>query len=265
MLKTDAKSRLPAPLLDWAARDRVLHDHLSEVRYIARRIHDRLPRQVLLEDLVQAGVLGLIDAVDKFDPGRSVQFKSYAKFRIRGSILDSLREMDWSPRRLRRQARRLEAATSELSAQLGRAPSENELAEYLALDLSEFQRLLSELRGLELGSLQAHAREDMSATEAEPCQPNGPEEDPFCLCLRSEFKSLLAEAMNELNERERQVLALYYYEELTMKEVGAVLGVVESRVSQIRTAALLRLRARMQQLLVERSRLSPRDEVPTAL
>src|ERR1700757_2632644 len=119
---------------DPAERERLLGENLAEVRYIARRIHDRLPPHVPFDDLVHAGILGLIDAIDKYDPGRNVQLKSYARFRIRGAILDSLRQMDWSPRNLRRQARRIEEAHRDLAASLGRAPSEPELATHLGLD-----------------------------------------------------------------------------------------------------------------------------------
>src|SRR5947208_10134194 len=152
LTKTQAPGRQP---LDSEERQRLLNENLPEVRYIARRIHDRLPSHVPFEDLVHAGILGLIDAVDKFDPHKNVQLKSYARFRIRGAILDSLRQMDWSPRNLRRQARRIEEINRELAAELGRAPSEPELAARIGLSLSEFQQLLGELRGLDLGSLQA--------------------------------------------------------------------------------------------------------------
>ena len=237
------------PPMDVGAREKLLSEHLPEVRYIARRIHGRLPLHVPLEDLVHAGVIGLIDAVDKFDPFKQVQLKSYAKFRIRGAILDSLRAGDWSPRSLRRQARHLEEVHREIAAALGRTPTEIELAQQFGMALPDFQRLLGELRGLDLDSLQAHTGENLPETECSRHQPNGSDADPFTLCLRSEMKTHLVHAMNGLEERERQVLALYYSEELTMKEVGAVLGIGESRVSQIHSAIVIRLRARLQTLL----------------
>ncbi len=235
--------------LDPVEREHLLTEHLPQVRYIARRIHDRLPAQVSLEDLIHAGVLGLIDAVDRFDPSKNVQLKSYATFRIRGAIVDSLRAMDWGSRNLRRQARRIEQAHLDLKARLGRTPSEIELAAELGMSLGDFQHLLGDLRGLHLGSLQAEAAgsdggEDLGATAADDSK-----EDPFTMTLRSEMQALVAEALDDLEPKERQVVALYYLEELTMKEVGAVLGVGESRVSQIHSAALIRLRARLQQLL----------------
>jgi len=231
-----------------AERERVLMEQLPQVRYIARRIHERLPRHVPFEDLVHAGVLGLIDALNKFDQSKHVQFSSYSKFRIRGAILDSLREMDWSPRDLRRNARRLEEAHNTLRARLGRNPSEPELAAELGIDLRGLQLLLGEISGLEVGSLRVESPRD--GREEDLCEylQDDSEETPLFLCLRSEMKHLLARAIAELPEKERQVLALYYYEELTMKEVGTVLGVGESRVSQIHSMALVRLRARMSEL-----------------
>lgn len=230
--------------LDHEERQRLLLENLPEVRYIARRIHDRLPSHVPFDDLVHAGILGLIDAVDKFDPSKNVLLKSYARFRIRGAILDSLRQMDWSPRNLRRQARRIEEARRDLAAQLGRGPTEPELATHLGLPLVEMQHLLGELRGLDLGSLQG-ASEDGNAEDTAVALASRPEDDPFQQTFRAEVRTMLAEAIDELGEKERQVLALYYLEELTMKEVGAILHVGESRVSQIHTAALIALRSRL--------------------
>ena len=233
-------------------RERILLEQLPQVRFIARRIHERLPRHVPLEDLVHAGVLGLIDALNKFDRAKHVQFASYAKFRIRGAILDSLRELDWSPRELRRKARQMDEAYARISTELGRAPTEPELASALGMDLHSLQILLGELDSLEIGSLQIESPRD--GKEENLCEylPNAPEESPFFQCLQSEMKHLLTQVVSELPDKERQVLALYYFEELTMKEVGTVMGIGESRVSQIHTLAVIRLRARLQQLLVSR-------------
>ena len=234
---------------DKEERDRILLEQLPQVRYLARRIHERLPRHVPLEDLVHAGVIGLIDALNKFDSSKHVQFGSYAKFRIRGAILDSLREMDWGPRDLRRKARRVEEAERKLSLELGRAPTELEVAAELNMELREFQQLLTELDGLEVGSL--HLESPWDGKDEDLCDylPNAPEDTPFFRCMRSEMKELLARAIAELPEKEQQVLALYYLEELTMKEVGAVLGIGESRVSQIHSLAVVRLRGRLEDLM----------------
>jgi RNA polymerase sigma factor for flagellar operon FliA len=238
-------------------RERLLMQQLPQVRYIARRIHDHLPRHVLLDDLVHAGVLGLIDALQKFDAEKHVQFGSYAKFRIRGAILDSLREMDWSPRDLRRKGRRLEEAYNKLRSEIGRNPNEPELAAELGMGLRDLQVLLGEIDGLEVGSLRILSPRD--GKEEDLCEylPNEADETPLILCLRSEMKQILANAIEELPQKEQQVLVLYYYQELTMKQVGAVLGVGESRVSQIHSVAVVRLRARLGQMTGDASHLRP--------
>src|SRR5208337_2499561 len=164
-----------------AERERVLMEQLPQVRYIARRIHERLPRHVSFEDLVHAGVLGLIDALNKFDLSKHVQFSSYAKFRIRGAILDSLRELDWSPRDLRRKGRLVDSTYSQLSGKL--------------------QSLLAELDGLELGSLRVESNRDGKTEDLTDHVPSKPEETPFFQCLRSEIKHLLAQAISELPEK----------------------------------------------------------------
>jgi RNA polymerase sigma factor for flagellar operon FliA len=251
---------------DEAQRQRIVLEHLAQVRYIARRIHDRLPPQVLLEDLVHAGVLGLMDAVRKYDPSKNVQLKHYAEFRIRGAILDSLRQVDWSPRTLRRQARRMEQAVLDCKARLGRDPGEPEIAAELGVSLENLQHLLGDLRGLDVGSLQSEAND--SSREEEIQSPAGAEEeDPYHQAVRSEMMGLLEKAIGELADREREVLALYHFEELTMKQVGALLGIGESRVSQIHSAALLRLRVRLRELTEvgpARAKPGPRP-VPVAI
>jgi len=222
-------------------RDMLLMEHLPTVRYLARRIHERLPQHVDLDDLISAGVVGLIDAFSKFDHSKKVQFKSYAQFRIRGAILDSLRTLDWSPRELRRKGRAVEEAIRSVTQRVGRAPAEQEIATEMELSLTEYQVLLGDLKGLEIGSLHMERSED-SGDEELAYIPGSPEEDPLFRCLKGEMKQRLADAIDDLPEKERIVLTLYYYEELTMKEIGLTLGVVESRISQIHSSAVLRLR-----------------------
>jgi RNA polymerase sigma factor for flagellar operon FliA len=233
-------------------RDRLLLEHLPTVRYLARRIHERLPQHVELEDLVSAGVVGLIDAFSKFDHTKKVQFKSYAQFRIRGAILDSLRTLDWSPRELRRKGRAVEEAIRSVTHKLGRVPTEPEIAREMDLGLVEYQQLLGELKGLEIGSLHMERTED-SGDEELSYIPGSPEDDPLFHCLQGEMKQHLADAIEELPEKERMVLTLYYYEELTMKEIGLTLGVVESRVSQIHSSAVVRLRVALAGLQTDNS------------
>ena len=197
-----------------------------------------------MDDLVSAGVVGLIDAFSKFDHSKQVQFKSYAQFRIRGAILDSLRTLDWSPRELRRKGRAVEEAIRSVTQKLGRVPADHEIAREMDLGLSEYQQLLGELKGLEIGSLHMERIED-SGDEEMAYIPGAPDEDPLFRCLQGEMKQRLADAIDNLPEKERMVLTLYYYEELTMKEIGLTLGVVESRISQIHSSAVVRLRAAM--------------------
>lgn len=223
--------------------EQLLLEQLPQVKYIARRIHERLPQHVPFDDLLHAGIVGLIDAMHKYDATKNVRFASYAKFRIRGAILDSLRDMDWSPRDLRRKARRLEATMQKLQTELGHSATEPELAEAMGMTLEEFQHMLNEIRGLEVGSLQIESLEDGRETDLSENIAGPPDQDPLSLYMRTERKQMLAQAIARLPEREQQVLALYYQEELTMKEVGAVLGVGESRVSQIHSVAVARLRA----------------------
>jgi RNA polymerase sigma factor for flagellar operon FliA len=250
-----------ASRLEPVERDRLLLEQLPQVRYIARRIHDRLPPHVQFDDLVQAGILGLIEALHKYDPSKNVELKSYAKHRIQGAILDSLRELDWSPRPLRRKARQLEQAHQRLRARFGRSATEPEIALELGMDLKELHRLQGDLRGLDLSSLQEEFGEGGQDCESRTPHAPRPDEEPFSRCLQGEVKALLSEAISDLPPRERQVLALYYYEELTMKEVGVVLGVGEARVSQIHSAALVRLRARMRDLL-ENPKTRPEETIP---
>jgi RNA polymerase sigma factor for flagellar operon FliA len=238
-------------LLDEVQCEKLLLDHLPHVQYVARRIHTRLPPQVLLEDLVHAGILGLMDAVRKYDPSKNVQLKHYAEFRIRGAILDSLRLVDWSPRALRRQARRLEQAISRCKARLGRDPSEVEIAAELEVSLDSLQHLRGDLRGLDIESLQSSAED--SGGEPLDSLARSEDEDPYQQALRSEMTSLLELAITELPAREREVLALYHFQELTMKEVGEVLRIGESRVSQIHSAALSRLRAKLLEIVAKPS------------
>ena len=233
--------------LGFEKRQQLILDNLCEVRRVARRIHARLPKHVLFDDLVHSGVVGLIDALEKFDFTKNVSLRSYAQIRIRGAILDSLRELDWGSRSLRRQARRIEQARRELIAVLGRSPSELELAASLGIRLDKFQRILTELHSLSAGARQ-RPLEFTSLKEELAAASNSANEDPFQLCARAEVTSMLSEAVDNLGEKERQILALYYFEERTMKEVATVLDLHESRISQIIGLALEHLRARLREV-----------------
>lgn len=222
-------------------RERLLLEHLPIVRCVAGRIHRRVPPYVDLEDLVSAGVVGLMDASAKFDPARKVQFRSYAQFRIRGAILDSLRTFDWSPRDLRRKGRAVQESIRTLTARLGRPPAEGEVAKEMGMAIEEHQQLMSDLKGLEIGTLHSERNEESGEYELAHVAGRA-DEDPLFCCLREELEARLAYAIAQLPERERLVMTLYYFEELTMREIGFALGVVESRVSQVHAAAVRHLR-----------------------
>lgn len=227
-------------------REELILNELPQVNYIARRIHERLPRQVPFDDLVHAGVIGLMEAIRSYDATKLVPFKSYAKFRIRGAILDSLRALDWGSRPLRHKGRQLEEAISNLSKRLGRQPEEEEIAAELGISSDELYALAGRvdgaiLVGQQVGSVYDRA-EKHDLIESAPSR----DENPFELCVRTEAKERLAKAIGTLTEKEQMVISLYYKEELTMKEIAAVMQLGEPRISQIHTLALPKLRAALQ-------------------
>ena len=231
---------------DSKMRDRLILKYSPFVKYVAGRMAVNLPSNVEYEDLVSYGVFGLMDAIDKYDPQRAVQFKTYAKTRIRGAILDELRVLDWTPRSVRQKAKRLEKAYAELESELGREVTDEEVANHLELTMDEFKKLLEETRQSLV----------LSLDESEPGSENSAQsrldffEDlntptPEQRVGTKEIKKILAESINKLSDRERLVVTLYYFEELTSKEIGSILGVSDSRVSQLHTKAILRLRGRL--------------------
>jgi len=222
---------------------------LSQVYYIAARIRERLPQQVDLEDLVSAGVIGLMEAVRSFDSSKNVQFKTFAKFRIRGAILDSLRESDWGSRYMRRRGREIADVTAQLEVRLGRHPSESEIAEEMQIDLQQLHKIVAQIDSLHLAGQQVAVSNDRTETfDVIESAPSINDPDPFDLCLEGEMKSHLAEAISKLSEREQLILSLYYREELTMKEIAEVVGIALSRVSQIRQATMGKLKASLAHL-----------------
>lgn len=215
------------------------------MRLIARRIHERLPDSVSLDDLISTGVLGLISAIDHFDPTHNVKLKTYAEYKIRGAILDSLRGLDWAPRQQRKRAKQIEAAIAVLEQKLHRMPSEEEIAQQLGLPMEEYHEWLVEIRGVNLGSLETTSTED-SGRDLLKYISDDEENWPSRLLERSELERLLAEAIEKMPYLERTVLSLYYHEELTLREISKVVKLHESRVSQLKSQAILRLRAYMQ-------------------
>lgn len=233
-------------------RDRVVMEHLPLVKAIAVRVHESLPVHVELDDLVHAGILGLFDAATKFNPAKKVVFSSYAKHRIKGAILDSLRQLDWASRDLRRRHKQVEAITRDLSATLHRAPTEAEVAEKLGVEVERWRQMALDLRnvGLISASSRATDHDDLPAPEF----PSKPETQPDSMCAREQLREVLEEAMSTLPERYKKVVVLYYTNEMTMKEIGGVLGINESRVSQIHKSALEKMAVVLQSSGITSSR-----------
>jgi RNA polymerase sigma factor for flagellar operon FliA len=224
-------------------RERLILEHLPQVRLIARRIQERLPENISLEDLVSTGVIGLISAIDNFDPGHNVKLKTYAEYKIRGAILDSLRGLDWAPRQKRRQAKQIEAAIAVAEQQLQRTPTEEEIASQLGITIDEYHQWLVEIRGLNVASLE-YAGNDEGKELLHYIADEG-DHLPSTLLERAELERLLAASIEDIPPIERTVLSLYYQEELTLREIAQVVNLHESRISQLKSQAILRLRSRM--------------------
>jgi RNA polymerase sigma factor FliA len=229
-----------------AERDRLILEHLAQVRLIARRIHERLPGSVNLDDLISTGILGLISAIDRFDPTLNVKLKTYAEYKIRGAILDSLRGLDWAPRQHRKRSKQIEAAISEVEQRLHRCPTEEEIAAHLGATIEVYHEWLVELQGLNVGSLETAATDDEGNRDLLNFISDDKEFWPSSLMERSELQRLLAQAIAHMPEMEKTVLSLYYYEELTLREISKIVHLHESRISQLKSQAILRLRAYME-------------------
>jgi RNA polymerase sigma factor for flagellar operon FliA len=246
-----------APLWSHAQVDRntLTESHLPLVKFTADRLAAKLPPMVDRDDLMGAGMLGLLDAVDKFDPSRGVLFKTYAEMRVRGAMLDSLRTLDWAPRSMRRQGRAVETAYTELEQALNRPAREEEVATKLGMSLADFRRLVNDIKGLTITTLEQADEENVSPTMHVAVDPAL---TPLARYERAELRESLARAIDGLPKRDREVVALYYLEELSMKEIGSVLGVTESRVSQIHSQAVLRLRSALSHLGTSETKRSKR-------
>jgi RNA polymerase sigma factor FliA len=225
-------------------RERLILEHLPQVRLVARKIHERLPDSICFDDLLSAGVIGLINAIDNFDPAQNVKLRTYAEFRIRGAILDSLRETDWAPRLKRKQAREFEAAIARSEQRLGRIPEEAEIARELNLTIEDYRQKLTEMEALNIGELEFIR--DENETPVILKYTASPEEDSPAISLeRAELERLIASSIDRIPKVEKTVLSLYFYEELTLREIAQVMGIHLSRVSQIKSQAILRLRTSM--------------------
>jgi RNA polymerase sigma factor for flagellar operon FliA len=227
-------------------RERLILEHLPQVRLIARRIHERLPDSVNLDDLISTGAVGLISAIDRFDPSLNVKLKTYAEYKIRGAILDGLRGLDWAPRQHRKRSKQIEAAIAVVEQRLHRSPSEEEIAAHLGVTLVEYHEWLVELQGLNLGSLETATPDDENNRDLLNFLSDDEESWPSRVVERSELQKLLAESIGKMPEMEKKVLSLYYYEELTLREISKIVHLHESRISQLKSQAILRLRAYME-------------------
>jgi len=234
-----------------ALREQTIRDHVHIVKYVVGRISTQLPANVDREDLVSAGILGLIKAVDRFDPGRGVKFETYATTVVRGEVMESLRAKDWAPRSMRRRLRQLAEVVSQLEAQLVRAPEEEEVAEAMEMTLEQYHRFLSEASTASVASLEEllAGEEPYETSDYAPGEPSEDFADPLAIVEKAELRRLVAQAVGGLPERERTIMSLYYEQELTLKEIGQIMGVTESRVCQIHTQATARLRAAIQREL----------------
>ncbi len=233
---------------DKAVRDRLILMYAPIVKYVAGRLGSGLPAHVDEGDLVSYGLLGLISAIERYDPDRDVKFETYAIARIKGSILDELRALDWVPRSVRSRARQIERAMAELESKLGRAPSDEEIAKKVGISVEELEGSLTDISRSSIAALDelwtiSGSGGDQVALIDTIEDTQGPE--PQSAFAQTELREMVADAITSLPEREKLVITLYYYEDLTLREIGEVLGVTESRVSQLHTKAILRLKARL--------------------
>lgn len=225
-----------------SSKEEMILRHLDLVKYIALRLAPRLPADISVDDLFNSGIIGLMDAIDKFDPAQEIQFKTYAKIRIKGAMLDELRAMDWIPRSLRQKSSNLQSTLATLEKKLGRQPTDEETAVEMNISLDDYYHLLDEVKSISV--LPMEILDALQETQNEG-QLGVAADNPVHSIYREQIRQKLAEAISSLSKNEQLVLSLYYYEELTMKEIGVVLGYTESRISQLHTKAVLRLRARL--------------------
>lgn len=241
-------------------KDRLIMEYAPLIKFIAQKIAIRLPSNIELDDLISSGVIGLMDAIEKYDPTRDNKFKTYAEFRIRGSILDELRSQDWVPRSVRDKAKMLDRTLVKMEAENGRTPTEEEIAERLGITIEEYHELVNEVRPVSVLSIDdttTYSNMDKKSIMnlLEGCKLNNPYNQ---LSLKS-IKSTVTQAIEDLPERQRLVLSLYYYEDLNLKEIGKILRVTESRVSQLHAQAIARLRAKLALHFEEQEIEAPRD------
>ena len=235
-MRMTAAAALPVQV---ETRDRLVMEHVGLVKALASRLAHRIPAQVELSELISVGVLGLIEAAQRYQPSLGVPFDAFARRRIHGAMLDSLRDLDWAPRSVRRLRRQVDSVMATLRHELHREPGAGEMADALNVSEDEYDKMLDQLRSVDIATIRNGSTVD-GRNELELAID--PDEQPDARLERVELRERLADGIKQLPDRERQILALYYEEELTLAEIGAVIGVGESRVSQLRTQAIARLR-----------------------
>ena len=234
-------------------REEVIKKYSPMIKYVANRIAMRLPPHIEVDDLISVGVLGLMDAISKYDSSRGAKFKTYAEFRVRGAILDELRSLDWVPRSIRQKASQVDKVVVALQSKLSRQPEDEEVAKEMGLSLEQFHNTLNETKSIPIFSLEdlGIAKESGEQQSLLDCLAGKADADPQTQIRLVELKEIIAKAIDALPEKERLMVSLYYYEELTMKEIGAVLDITESRVSQIHSKAVYRLRTKLKAIISE--------------
>ncbi|MEH6437982.1 RNA polymerase sigma factor FliA [Massilia sp. DD77] len=230
-----------------ADKNHLLTEHMPLVKRLAHHMKAKLPPSVEVDDLVQAGMMGLLDAINRYEDNHGAQFETYAVLRIRGAMLDELRSNDWMPRSTRQNMRKVETAMNELQQRLGRPPSESEVAKSLKMSLADYQDLLSDGGGHQLVYYEDFRGDDDDGSFLDRYAVD--DEDPLRSLLDTDFRQAVIDAIDNLPPREKMLMGLYYEEELNLKEIGAVMGVSESRVSQLHTQAVARLRAALREQL----------------
>ncbi|MDR3337015.1 MAG: RNA polymerase sigma factor WhiG [Treponema sp.] len=232
---------------DLKIREAFVKQYAPLVKYVAGKVAVGMPHSVEFDDLVGFGVFGLLDAIDKFDPDKGVKFKTYAVTRIRGAIFDELRSIDWVPRSVRQKTKEVEEAIGSLEAQLGRTATDQEIAASLGMDEDEFSKIMIKISSTSILSLNDvwFSGDDNDKVTIEASIESPASLNPDIIVEKDEIRRIIINAINELPDKEKKILVLYYYEDLTLKEIGQVLEVTESRVSQLHTKAILRLRAKL--------------------
>ncbi|MGA1876196.1 MAG: sigma-70 family RNA polymerase sigma factor [bacterium] len=232
-------------------RNQLILDHLPMIKFIATRIANRLPPNVQVEDLIEAGIIGLLDAIEKFDASKEVKFKTYAEFRIRGAILDELRAQDWTPRSVHQKVKRVERAYIDVEQRTGRTATDEEIANEMNMPLDKYHKLINQIRNVSIVSLEDLTKV-LPMDEREnilDCLKSPQDESIYERVNLKQIKDLLSEAINGLHPKDQMILSLYYWDELTMKEIGSIMGLAESTISERHTKAMITLKQKLREVI----------------